>query len=174
MPGTEANTSFFTDSPTITAEGDVNTPSSTSQPSNSADATNVSTSWFSPFPNPSISRLLQWAYSGSSLKSGAELQRLVDDVVSAPDFDKEHLRGVNIRREELRLDRHEEDTGIFSAASGWRSGTVSLRVPKEGATFSAESDAPRIEIGGIQYRSLTGVIRAAYEDASAKLFSTLR
>lgn len=174
MPSVEANQSFFIDSPLILTEdtGIVSPPvserSNAGLPDTAADV--APNKWFSPFPNPSISRLFQWTYSGSPSKSGAELQRLIDDVISAPDFEKEHLRGVNVRREETRLDQHEEGTGVFSAASGWRSGTVALRVPKEGAVFPTESDAPIIEVTGIQHRSLTEVIRAAYEDASTRLF----
>ncbi len=42
--------------------------------------------FFVPFLNATVFRLMNWFYSGSSFKSIAELQSLVDDVILAPDF----------------------------------------------------------------------------------------
>jgi hypothetical protein len=52
-----------------------------------------------PFLNATVFRLMNWFYSGTSTKSVAELQSLVDDVLLAPDFDISDLRSFNARRE---------------------------------------------------------------------------
>lgn len=44
-----------------------------------------------PLPNMSTWRLMQWALSGDFHKSDSEVNRLVRDVLQAPDFDKAEL-----------------------------------------------------------------------------------
>ena len=51
--------------------------------------------FFLPFLNATVFRLMNWFYSGTSTKSVAGLQSLVDDVLLAPDFDISDLRGFN-------------------------------------------------------------------------------
>lgn len=129
MPANTSNVEpsrpFLCDSPSITTGCDIPlnyiSHSLRSAWDSVADTTQK---WFLPFPNASIARLLQWTYSGSPLKSGTEVQRLVDEVISAPDFEKEHLAGISVQREGHRLDTHEEATGAFSSVAGWREGSV--------------------------------------------------
>ncbi|KZT69750.1 hypothetical protein DAEQUDRAFT_669105 [Daedalea quercina L-15889] len=48
--------------------------------------------WFYPFLSPTVFLLMAWANTGSNLKSNDEVQRLVDEVILAPDFNCEELR----------------------------------------------------------------------------------
>ena len=54
---------------------------------------NLETNYFTPFLNASVFRLMKWFYSGSNLKSLGELDRLVNDLILADDFDKKDLSG---------------------------------------------------------------------------------
>ena len=47
------------------------------------------------FINTTIALLVQWFYSGSSTKSLADVQSLIDDVILHEDFKAEDLQGVN-------------------------------------------------------------------------------
>src|SRR5262245_20739224 len=44
-------------------------------------------------------RPMNWFYSGSNMKSVMELDKLVNEVILADDFDKAHLNGFNAARE---------------------------------------------------------------------------
>lgn len=59
--------------------------------------------YFAPFPNPSIFRLMAWLNSGSNLKSMGEVDRLVNDVLLAPDVKLEDFVGFRAQREAKRL-----------------------------------------------------------------------
>jgi hypothetical protein len=49
--------------------------------------------FFVPFLNAITYRLMCWFYGGSTMKSLAELDRLVNKVILADDFDKADLQG---------------------------------------------------------------------------------
>ena len=42
---------------------------------------------------------MNWFYSGSNIKSVAELQSLVNNVLLADDYDHEHLKNFSARSE---------------------------------------------------------------------------
>lgn len=125
------------------------------------------TDWFAPFLNPSVFKLMHWVYSGSHLKSHREINRLVDEVLLAPDFDREHLRDFNITREEKRLDKAilSED-GLRS--EGWRKSTISIPLPKEGAKHASMDDVPTLEVTDVWNRPMTPLIKSICEDSSIK------
>lgn len=64
----------------------------------------VVTNTFAPFLNMTVFRLMSWFYGGSQMKSLAELDSLVNDVILQEDFDKAHLHGFSAARESARLD----------------------------------------------------------------------
>ncbi len=119
--------------------------------------------WHAPLRSATVFRLMGWAYKGSNNKSQAEVQSLVDDVLLAPDFDREDLRGFSMVREEQRLDE-----GILSAASlkaqGWIEETVYIPVPKDNICYASMEDVPRIGVPGALRRDLTAIWRAICED----------
>ncbi|THG97733.1 hypothetical protein EW026_g4333 [Hermanssonia centrifuga] len=127
-------------------------------------------SWFAPFLNASTFRLMHWTYTGSNLKSAAETERLVHQVLLAPDFDREDLRGFSMHREEERLDK-DTDSHRFSHDDGWHEATVTIRLPKEKTKHKSEQDAPKLRVNGVWYRKLLDVIVTAYQDPSAQHFN---
>ena len=128
---------------------------------------------FAPFLNATVFRLMNWFYSGSSAKSIAELQSLVDDVLLAPDFKVSDLKGFNARRELRRLDAEADSEGksvqLENFRNGWQESTVNIKLPDE-KICQKEADAPVLEIPGVFHRSLIEVITTALQDDSAKSF----
>lgn len=163
------------DAPNIDAGGDPGTPTNPLRgfgPHTAASATRPDPpSWFAPFRNASICRLLWWKYSQSLSKSDQQINSLVHDVLKAPDFKLTDFEDfTSIEREEKRLDDHSEADGIFSAEDGWRKTSVEIKLPKEGIKYKSEDDIPTFEVKGLWYRRLVEVIRAAYTDCTQQSF----
>ncbi|OSC98561.1 hypothetical protein PYCCODRAFT_1454293 [Trametes coccinea BRFM310] len=118
--------------------------------------------FFTPFLNASVFRLMRWYYSGSAVKSVGELDRLVNDVICAPDFDPQHFTGFRAQKELGRM-----DTEAFPAEDGWRTGTVHIPLPKAKVKHGSEAAAPTFPVDNIIYRPFLASIKAAYEDAVA-------
>lgn len=170
-PVAEATTDMCTDSPTIAV------------PSRAEGLTggsplrvfgqkvrNQVAEWFSPLSNASSALLMKWQYNGQEQKSAGELQRLVADVIQSPDFNKSDFANYSVSSELDALDEFNPATGMFSAEDGWRTGSVSIRLPKEKTKHNTESDAPEFTVDGIWYRPLLSVIKSAYEDPTQKHF----
>ncbi|KAL6299080.1 hypothetical protein BKA93DRAFT_742984 [Sparassis latifolia] len=127
--------------------------------------------FFSPFLNVTTFRFMHWFYGTSSLKSAADLNHLVNDVILAEDFDHEHLRDFSATRECKHIDNHDGGKkGNFSADDGWCEGSVKIHLPKENKVYADESAAPEFEVEGLYYRKLLEVIKAAYRDPIARKF----
>lgn len=125
---------------------------------------------YAPFLNWSTFKLMQWQYSGSNTKSGGEIQRLVDEVLTAEEFDKNSLIGFNFVREKRRLDEASSPDGVFSSDDGWNEASVTLHLPKEGVKNDCESDTPSFDVKNIWVRSLVEVIKAAFQDSIAQKY----
>ncbi|RPD82127.1 hypothetical protein L226DRAFT_541597 [Lentinus tigrinus ALCF2SS1-7] len=123
--------------------------------------TSQSTNIFAPFLNATVFRLMKWFYSGSAVKSAGELDRLVNDVLLADDFEREDLRGFSAAREFDRMDTFALTQGAFSANDGWREGSIKINVPKEKVSHESEEAAPELEVRGIYFRTFLEVIKAA-------------
>jgi len=127
--------------------------------------------FYAPFRNVSTFRLLNWYNTKSSLKSFAELNRLVNDVLLAPDFDLNDLKKFSAAREVGRLDfHHDTSSSIFSEHDGWIETSVSIPVPIEkGANMPkmSEATAPRFLTEGLYYRKITEVIKSALKESNA-------
>ncbi len=123
-----------------------------------------------PFLNITVFRLMHWLYSGSPLKSTAELNRLVHDVFLAEDYEREHITNFNADRENERLDGFAATTGAFAAEDGWKRGTVEIPMPKEGVSHASEEAAPRLSVSDVYFRPFLEVIKAAYQDPIAHRF----
>lgn len=70
---------------------------------------------------------MAWFYSGSSMKSLGELDRLVQDVLCAEDFSVDELLQFSATREARRVDEWEDvvnSEGPFRANDRWHEATV--------------------------------------------------
>jgi len=126
--------------------------------------------FFVPFLNATVFRLMDWFYSTSNAKSSAALDQLVHNVILAEDFNREDLRNFSTTRELDRLDKYSDTSAAFSAEDGWQEGSVSIRLPNAKAKHKSEADAPSFAVGGIYYRRLIEVIKAAYRGSSARKY----
>ena len=117
---------------------------------------------------------MHWMYTGGNVKSAAELDRLVSEVLLADNFDVRHFcDSFSVQHEECRMENGErsaDETKSLPGADGWRTVSVKLRIPKKKECHHSEEDAPEIEVDGLYYRLLVEVIRVAFEDPSAKHF----
>ncbi|KAG2740084.1 hypothetical protein P692DRAFT_201872694 [Suillus brevipes Sb2] len=132
------------------------------------------TQFFAPFLNATTFRLMRWFYGGSSMKSLAELDRLVEEVILADDFDKAHLTNFRAVKEVNRLDSYHGDPqdirSSFSAGDGWMETSVKIRLPADGVKHDSESMAPEFEVPGLFYRRPLEVIKAAFRETAAERF----
>jgi hypothetical protein len=129
---------------------------------------------FAPFLNITVFRLVSWWYNGSSMKSAAEIDRLINDVLTQDDFDKSHLLGVRAATEAARLDKYETEKkkdGTFTSADGWTESSVKIRLPAKEVKYSNETLAPSFEVPGIFHRDITNIIKSAYEDDISLTFN---
>jgi hypothetical protein len=130
--------------------------------------------FFVPFLNATVFRLMCWFYSGSNMKSLAELDRLVNEVILAEDFDKAHLTGFRAMKEVDRLDDYQGDPAdirsSFLSADGWIETSVKIRLPADGIKHSSEEAAPGFDVPGLFYRRPLEVIKSAFREASAERF----
>jgi hypothetical protein len=129
---------------------------------------------FAPFLNATVFRLMNWFYSGSTMKSVAELQSLVDNVLLSDDYDRAHLKNFSARSELRRLDCDLEKVSNslalpFSHDNTWKESTVRIKLPAEGVK-QAEENAPELEVSGVYHRSLLEVFTTALQDENAKSF----
>jgi hypothetical protein len=136
-------------------------------PSLTPSTTNVP---FDPFPNATTFRLMNWWYGGSTMKSAAELDRLVNDVLLQDDFSQEHLRGFSCAREAGRLDRHRTAHTTLSPSKGWIESTVKITLPAEHTAKGSEPQSAEYDIPGVFHRSLTEIVKEAFQDPVAQTF----
>jgi len=109
-----------------------------------------------PYQNMSVYRFMTWLNTGSKVKSEGEVQRLVDEVFQAEDFNLSDVRGLSIRRENRRLDLSEKTLPLLD---GFKKASVSIEVP----TGDKEAPSTKFTIPGLRYRTLTSVIRNAFQ-----------
>ncbi|GBE87834.1 hypothetical protein SCP_1200590 [Sparassis crispa] len=126
--------------------------------------------YFAPFLNATTYHLISWLYNSSSVKSVADLDCLVNDVLHAEDFDIADLENFRAARELKQLDNYSE---AFDAGDDWCEAAVKVHLPKENVLYRSEDDAPEFEVTGIYYRPLLQVIKAAYQDISATRFHVI-
>ncbi|KZT30276.1 hypothetical protein NEOLEDRAFT_1153539 [Neolentinus lepideus HHB14362 ss-1] len=133
-------------------------------------------STFAPFKNISQWRLMNWMWQGSHMKSLEELNRLVDEVICAPDFRKEDFVGFDARRETAKLDvALSGDPMVPSPVSdGWREVDVRIEVP-DGKTHrqAADPPIPTFDVPGLHYCSLVEVLKSAWMGVKGGRFHLL-
>ncbi|KZT04049.1 uncharacterized protein LAESUDRAFT_761398 [Laetiporus sulphureus 93-53] len=104
--------------------------------------------WYHLFDNANTARIVMWSTTGPHNKSLAEIDRLVNEVIRADDFDPSVLMSQWRTTTQLpRLDSA-DDESLFSHPEGWRQCSVKIPIPKE-KTKTFEDDAPTFEVGDI-------------------------
>jgi Plavaka transposase len=146
---------------------------------------NATNNYFTPFLNASIFLLMAWYYNGSSIKSYADIDKLIHDVVKHEDFRASDFGdSFSTAREAERMDKHQA-TGAFTGSKnsdsedlpfkpedGWILGRVSIPLPCDGVRFNSEEDAPRFVVNKIWYRRPVEVIKKAFTEPAAEKFHT--
>jgi hypothetical protein len=114
-PDENYNLSDISDSPYLALD-----PSSSAMPhasltlnriaeaAKSATNLNAVKTFFVPFRNASIYRLITWFYNSSNTKSISELNSLVHDVILAPDFKPVDFVGFSAIKEHALMDSYRE------------------------------------------------------------------
>jgi len=144
--------------------------------SESTDLQEDSVSDIAPFSNKSVFRLMSWYYNSSNIKSHGELDRLVNDVILAPDFLPGDLTGFRAAKEAKRMDNYRKSTpkhGSHPATTfhdEWIETSVCLSLPCDGVEHVSEADAPKFEVKGLYYRRLLEVIKAGLAESAAEKF----
>jgi hypothetical protein len=118
-----------------------------------------------PFPNMSVWRLMKWMNTGSRSKSEGEVTRLVNDVLTAPDFRVEDVNNFSAHRANGRLDTVKKDDPL---GDDFRVASVTIEVPtgeRDGSGGSRPYSVP-----GLRYRNLLKVIKSAFQDPLAHHF----
>jgi hypothetical protein len=134
--------------------------------------------------NKSAFRLMSWMWTGSPMKSMAEVDRLVNTVLLAPDFSIKELTqdGFSAKRETAALDKHLELLSTTNQTSsnepsvgfgdGWKNTSVTIKVPDGRSHHPGTNDPPipTFSVPGLYYCSLTSIIRDVWSSNSAKRF----
>jgi len=127
--------------------------------------------FFAPFRNPSVFRLMTWFYNSSNTKSMAELNSLVKDVILAPDFNQEDFVGFSALKEREVVDVYRESgSSPFAFDDTWIKGTVQISLPCNGIN-QLEREAPKFSVE-VYYRKILDVVKAALSEPAAEKFHT--
>jgi hypothetical protein len=123
-----------------------------------------------PFENMSKYLLMNWANSGSSQKTEAEITHLGQEVLASPDFRPGELGSFNARRENRWMDKaFSNPSDAPFSGDGWRETKVDIKVPV--ASRTRPSPSPRtFSVPGLHFRSLVEVIKAGWRENIAKQF----
>ncbi|KAJ7676829.1 hypothetical protein DFH06DRAFT_1428694 [Mycena polygramma] len=117
-----------------------------------------------PTANRTTSMLLGWLNNGNAVKSEAQLNSLVHDVLRHPDFDVAELAGFNTGRANKQVDADAQVASEFLA--NFKETSVEIEVPSGDVNVPAQS----FEVPGLHYRSLVSVIKAAFADPLSRHF----
>ncbi|KIO08768.1 hypothetical protein M404DRAFT_133518, partial [Pisolithus tinctorius Marx 270] len=131
-------------------------------------------SFFMPFLNPTMFRLMQWFYNSSNTKSLANVDCLVNEVILAEDFDCEDLHGFRATHEAQCMDKYPNNTNTPSilCTDNWNKTSVKVKLPAKKVQFTSELDAPEFEVPDLFYHKPLGLLRSAFDEVSAQMFHT--
>ena len=118
-----------------------------------------------PFANMSVWRLMCWVNTGSSSKSEGEVDRLVKDVLNAPDFCTKDLKNFNAHRENSHLDVADKATPL---EDNFHVTSISIEVPTGQPSDPLASRT--YSVPGLRYRKLLNVVKAAFQDPLSRQF----
>ena len=109
---------------------------------------------------------MNWKDSGTSMKSDAEVNHLVNDVLLDPNFKLEDLQGFNVVRENQQSNAAEMKSPFFDS---FQMADIDIEVP------SGTSRIPpgTFSVPGLVYRKLTAIIQASFLSPLASHFHFL-
>ena len=123
-----------------------------------------------PFENMSKYLLMNWANSGSSQKTDAEITRLGREVLASPDFKTEELGSFNAHRENQRMDKaFASPSNAPFSCDGWKEVKVDIHVPVA-SRIRPSPPARTFSVPGLHFRPLVEVIKTAWSENVAKQF----
>jgi hypothetical protein len=145
---------------------------------------NATDNYFSPFLNASIFLLMSWFYNGSSVKSFADIDKLIHNVIRHEDFKASDFSPTfSTAHEAERMDKEQtkrpsakfdSDNSLpLRPEDGWIVGSISIPVPCDGVCFKSEADAPRFVVDKVWYRRPLEVIKMAFTEPAAEKFHTI-
>ena len=133
-------------------------PANVREPSDALGPISESSSWFSPFKTPSMSRLFGWFYKGGR-KTLSDLNDLVHNVLLADDFNLEDLpQNFDASREVKALD----EPGL----DNWKKSLVRLKLPPPSSPCP-EKDTPELNVP-VLHRDILQIIISAYQSPAAQ------
>ena len=136
-------------------------------------ANSLKESYFTPFLNATVWRLMGWFYNSSTQKSLEDLNGLVHTVILADDFNCEDLQEFSAQRETWRLDEAPCDpSSSLFMSDGWHTASIPIRLPCE-KVKQPEDVAPEFRVEGLHYRKITEVIKSAFEEPATQMFHTM-
>ena len=143
--------------------------------------------YFAPFLNASTFLLMSWYYNGSSIKSFADVDKLIHEVIRHDDFKASDFGPTfSTAHEAERMDKdrastsskvntknYKESSLPFRHEDGWIKGSVSIALPCDGVKFNSKEEAPQFIVDGIWYRRPLEVIKTAFTEPAAEKFHTI-
>ena len=122
------------------------------------------------FANCTTELLLGWHYSGSTLKSAGEFDRLVQ-ILLHPEFDLKDLVDVSFACETKKLDTHlANPENALHERDGWIRSSVDIHMPPvDKQSAITENESPTFTVSGIYHRRLVNIITTTY---SSPIFRT--
>ncbi|EGN93613.1 hypothetical protein SERLA73DRAFT_63876 [Serpula lacrymans var. lacrymans S7.3] len=119
-----------------------------------------------PYPNMTVYRLMKWMITGHNRKSEKEIMRLAREVINAPDFKADDLKGFDAHRANRILDQSENRDP--ATGDGWKECNINICVPTR--VMNPKGNGKIFAIPHFRYRPLVSVIKSAFSDVSAKSF----
>jgi hypothetical protein len=152
------------------------TESSVSTPLSLPTSDSSSAASYFPFKNSTIFGMMNWMWTGSSMKSIGEMKKLVE-FLKSDGFKKEDLATFDIHSETMKFDNYlerpvaddpESRTGAENPQDGWHESEVIIQVP-DGKPHSKDN-IPTFKVPGLHHRSLVDVIKTAFSDPASTSF----
>lgn len=126
---------------------------------------------YSMFSNPTAGLLMLWQYSGSTMKSISELNRLAA-YTGDPLFNPADALSFSHDRERKRISKYlQDESNPFRAEHGWMHTTLEVPLIKENVQYTSEDDLsiPLIDVK-VVHRSITEIMESIFKDAIASTF----
>ncbi len=115
-----------------------------------------------PFANVTIHRMMQWLNNGSTSKSEAQINELVNDVILTPEFSQDHLAGFDAHKENIRLDNSLVKSPLHQQ---FTESVVDILVPSGAVGVPPQT----FSVPGLLHRKLTTVISDAFTGSLSHL-----
>ena len=142
-------------------------PTPLSLPTTSESSSESNSASYFPFKNSTIFGMMNWMWTGSSMKSIDEMKKLIN-FLKSDDFKKDDLATFDIHSETTKFDNYLERPVADNPQDGWHESEVIIQV-SDGDTHSKDS-IPTFKVPGFHHRSLVDVIKTAYSDPVSTSF----